>query len=51
MLVLNNRTIEVNNTDAEGRLVLGDGVSDDISYVLPHALNMAFCDSMALRLK
>ena len=27
LLVVMCRTVEINNTDAEGRLVLGDGVS------------------------
>ena len=28
------RTVEINNTDAEGRLVLGDGVSVGYSNIL-----------------
>ena len=30
------RTVEINNTDAEGRLVLGDGVSPVASNILVH---------------
>ena len=35
------RTVEVNNTDAEGRLVLGDGVSMSLT------LNSSFCSLKA----
>ena len=31
------RTVEVNNTDAEGRLVLGDGVSAVLFFSLPRS--------------
>ena len=32
-LLLSCRTVEVNNTDAEGRLVLGDGVRSFLSLL------------------
>lgn len=32
------KTVEINNTDAEGRLVLGDGVSFAASTLSPHVI-------------
>ena len=36
------RTVEVNNTDAEGRLVLGDGVSFEQFYVIAGSYNSIY---------
>ena len=32
------RTVEINNTDAEGRLVLGDGVAYAVEHLSPHVI-------------